>query len=83
MRLESQIRSISSRVEGVCAIEKCRIRKSGLVLFVDIHVVVDGEISVNRGHQIAHDVKDALLRSDLGVLDTAVHIEPGSSKRLT
>jgi divalent metal cation (Fe/Co/Zn/Cd) transporter len=46
------------------------------MLFVDIHVVVDGELSVREGHEIAHRVKDALLGSDLRVLDAAIHIEP-------
>ena len=39
---EETIRSIAGRVEGVAAIEKCRVRKSGLNLFVDIHVEVNG-----------------------------------------
>ena len=74
--VEQHIRFVGSSVEGVRAIEKCRVRKSGLMLFVDIHVVVDGEISVRHGHEIAHDVKDALLSADLKILDTVVHIEP-------
>jgi cation diffusion facilitator family transporter len=74
--LEHSIREAGLGVEGVQAIEKCRVRKSGLMHFVDIHVVVDGEVSVSRGHEIAHEVKDALLTKDLKILDVAVHIEP-------
>jgi cation diffusion facilitator family transporter len=74
--LEERIREAGSEVEDVLAIEKCRVRKSGLMHFVDIHVVVDGEVSVSRGHEIAHDVKDTLLNGDLKILDVAVHIEP-------
>jgi len=74
--LEERIRATGSEVEGVQAIEKCRVRKSGLMHFVDIHVVVDGEVTVSRGHEIAHEVKDALLGGDLKILDVVVHIEP-------
>ena len=74
--VERTIRSLSARVEGVRGIDKCRIRKSGLVLFVGIHVVVDGELPVRKGHDIAHDVKDVLLDSSLAIQDVAVHIEP-------
>ncbi len=72
----NRIRDISLSVEQVMEIDKCRVRRSGLGLFVDIHVVVDGVLSVRQGHFIAHHVKNALLESDLPVLDVAVHIEP-------
>ncbi len=77
---EDQIRLIASSVEGVIEIEKCRIRKSGLGLLMDIHVVVDGDIPVNEGHRIGHDVKDRLLKSDLQITDVSIHIEPGATK---
>ena len=74
--LDEKIRRIAAAVPDVVAIEKCRIRRSGLSLFVDIHVEVDGNLTVRRGHEIAHDVKQALLDSDLSILDATVHIEP-------
>jgi len=71
-----RVRAIAAAVPGVAEIDKCRVRKSGLALFVDIHVVVDGSLPVREGHAIAHRVKSALLASDLGILDAALHIEP-------
>ena len=75
---EAKIRALASEVAGVLAIEKCRVRKSGLNLLTDIHVVVDGGISVRQGHRIGHAVKDRLMGSDLPVTDVVVHIEPNS-----
>ncbi|MHC4451534.1 MAG: cation transporter dimerization domain-containing protein [Planctomycetota bacterium] len=43
---------------------------------MDIHVVVDGSLTVREGHAIAHRVKSALLDADLGILDAALHVEP-------
>jgi len=77
---EETIRTIAKAVPGVADIEKCRIRKSGLSLFVDIHVEVNGEIPVHKGHFIGHDVKDALMNSSLGIADVLVHIEPHPKK---
>ncbi|MFH1278597.1 MAG: cation diffusion facilitator family transporter [Candidatus Eisenbacteria bacterium] len=71
-----KIRSAASEVDGVVDVEKCRARKSGLGLLTDIHVVVDGKISVREGHRIGHDVKDRVVESSLGVYDVVVHIEP-------
>lgn len=74
--VEEQVRQIAAGVPDVVSIEKCRVRRSGLSLLVDIHVEVDGNLSVRRGHEIAHEVKQALLDSQLSILDATVHIEP-------
>jgi len=79
---EEAIRNIAKAVPGVADIEKCRIRKSGLSLFVDIHVEVNGDMPVHKGHFIGHDVKDALMRSPLGIADVLVHIEPHPKQTL-
>lgn len=70
------IRQVASGLEGVRGIGKCRIRKSGLHLALDIHVFVDGDLTVHRGHDIAHDVQNQLLKSPYRIGDVTVHIEP-------
>lgn len=72
----SQVRRIASAVEGVRAVEKCRVRKSGPHLALDIHVVVAGTMTVRESHRIAHLVKDRLLESEHRINDVTVHIEP-------
>lgn len=74
---ENEIRAVALRVPGVGALDKCRVRKSGLSHLVDIQVRVDGNLTVRAGHGIAHAVKDALLASaPHAVSDVSVHIEP-------
>ena len=63
---ETGVRRVASAVPGVAAIEKCRVRKMGLDFYVDIHVEVDGDLSVHEGHRIAHEVKDAIRESEPG-----------------
>jgi divalent metal cation (Fe/Co/Zn/Cd) transporter len=63
-------------VDGVSGIEKCRVRKMGLEFYVDLHVLVDGGMSVHRGHAIAHAVKDAVRARIPAIADVLVHIEP-------
>jgi len=74
--LENEIRAVALRVAGVRGLDKCRVRRSGLSLLVDIQIEVDGALTVRRGHEIAHDVKDALLRAPLAISDVSVHVEP-------
>ena len=57
-------------------VEKCYVRKMGFDYFVDIHIQVDGGLSVAEGHAIAHAVKDRLLKSDLRIKGVLVHVEP-------
>jgi cation diffusion facilitator family transporter len=71
-----EIRDIARHVDGVTGIDMCRVRKSGLGMWVDIHVEVPGDMTVRDSHQIAHEVKDALLASGHNVMDAVVHIEP-------
>jgi cation diffusion facilitator family transporter len=71
-----EIREIARHVDGVAGIDMCRVRKSGLGTWVDIHVEVHGDMTVRDGHEISHRVKDALLASKHNVMDAVVHIEP-------
>jgi cation diffusion facilitator family transporter len=74
--LQHDIRQIASSVPGVVRIEKCRARKGGLGLLVEIHVEVDGDLTVRRGHEIGHEVSNQLKASSLAVQQVMVHVEP-------
>ena len=77
--IEIRVRELAAAVPEVLELDKCFVRKSGPHWLVEIHVVVDGGISVDRGHAIGHQVKDVLRDASIGVLDVAVHIEPGKA----
>lgn len=71
-----EVRQVALQVEGVESIHKCYMRKMGLEYYVDIHVRVNGDLSVREGHRIAHAVKDRIRESNPAVMDALVHIEP-------
>jgi cation diffusion facilitator family transporter len=71
-----RVRAAAVSVPGVLEIDKCLLRKMGLEFYVDLHVGVDGNISVREGHHIAHQVKRAIQQSDPRIADVLVHIEP-------
>ncbi len=71
-----QVRVLASKVDGVLAIEKCIIRKSGMLYFVDMHAVVKGSLTVAEGHTISHLIKDTVRAYKPEVADVLVHIEP-------
>jgi cation diffusion facilitator family transporter len=84
--IQDQVKGVAQMVSGVVDLEKCFVRKMGLEFFVDLHVIVDGDLTVREGHRIAHAVKDAVLQAYPRVTEVLVHIEPrtdsGHVKRL-
>lgn len=74
--LTTNILAKVSEVAGVTSMEKCRVRRSGLMYIADLHVRVQGNRTVREGHEIAHNVKDKLLAADFQLSDVTVHIEP-------
>jgi cation diffusion facilitator family transporter len=71
-----RIRRAAALVGGVARIEKCLVRKMGYNYYVDMHVEVDPQMTVQRSHEIAHQVKDQVRRGVPAVQDVMVHIEP-------
>lgn len=63
-------------VGGVAAIEKLRIRRAGLSLFVDVHVQAAPTMSLHDAHVIAGKTKSAIMRADRRVAGVLVHMEP-------
>ncbi len=74
--LLEDIRDRSIEVKGVIGTEKCYIRKAGMKYHVDLHAIVDGEISVKSGHDIAHELKDHLRTEIPNLGQVLIHIEP-------
>lgn len=70
------IRIQSTKIAGVLGTEKCFVRKVGTRYHVDLHVIVDGDISVKLGHKIAHQLKDHLRSAIPNIQDVLIHIEP-------
>jgi cation diffusion facilitator family transporter len=74
--LIAEIRRVSYQVDGIIDTEKCFIRKAGMKYHVDLHAIVDANISVKEGHELAHNLKD-VLRSKIPELgQMLIHVEP-------
>lgn len=74
--LNEKIRLISVNVKGVKDTEKCFIRKAGMKYHVDLHAIVDGEISVKERHHISHQLKDRLREEIPELGNVLIHVEP-------
>jgi len=72
----NKVKDSARSVEDVVEVEKCYVRKMGLDYFIDLHILVDADISVSAGHTIAHMVKDKLMRSNSQIKGAIIHVEP-------
>ena len=75
-----EIREVSLKVRGVKGTEKCFVRKTGMLFYIDLHVLVDGDISVKEGHAISHQLKDCLQNIWPEIADVLIHIEPDEER---
>jgi cation diffusion facilitator family transporter len=71
-----EIRKVALTVNGIKGTEKCFIRKAGMKYHVDLHAIVDANITVKEGHEIAHNLKDTLRKEILELGHVLIHIEP-------
>lgn len=74
--LIEDVREVSIKVEGIIDTEKCFVRKSGMKYHIDLHAIVDGQISVKEGHDLAHKLQDALKEQIPGLGNVLIHVEP-------
>lgn len=71
-----RVRKLAADTAGVLEVEKLWVRKTGMEYLVDIHIQVDPGMTVEQGHRIGHNVKDAIVQSIDIVRDVMVHLEP-------
>lgn len=74
--LIKEIENIILSTRGVISVHKIRTRKIGHGYQVDLHIQVNGRITVVEGHNIAEETKINLIRKGSNILDVIVHFEP-------
>jgi len=75
---EEQTREIEQEilaVPGVRGIHDLRTRKTGDMILVDVHLEIDGQISVRAGHDIAEEVHRRVMDKHR-VLNVMTHVDP-------
>jgi cation diffusion facilitator family transporter len=71
-----KIKQCALSVKGVVGMHDLRVRTSGGLYQMEIHIVVDGRLSVSEGHKIAKEVEGCLVE-DVGNFDRIIiHVDP-------
>jgi cation diffusion facilitator family transporter len=65
----------------VISLHGFRSRYVGSDLHVDVHIVVDDQMTLKDAHDVAEEVEQLLIDSGENVVDAMVHIDPYNAKR--
>ncbi|MEH0018732.1 MAG: cation diffusion facilitator family transporter [Desulfobacter sp.] len=63
---------------GVLGVHKIRTRKLAGSFYMDLHLEVNGNLTVSQGHDISENVKQVLIEKNDRIIDVMVHLEPFS-----
>lgn len=74
------IRAIAHTHPAVQQVHRIRTRYSGGRLHLDLHLVVNGSLTVRQGHAIAEEVRECIMREGPDVMDVVIHIEPTEAR---
>ena len=72
---QDTITAIVTNTPGVKAFHNLRTRRNGNLRVVDMHVKVDGALSVEQSHEITREIERQLIEA-LGEVMTNIHVEP-------
>jgi cation diffusion facilitator family transporter len=74
--IEARIReAIKANGGGALQAHDIRSRHAGAATFIEFHLVVPGDMTVNEAHEICDRIEDA-LESEIAGSDVSIHVEP-------
>ena len=74
--LQSVVSTAALATPGVLAIEKLKIRKTGTVYYVDIHVQAEPSMTLHDAHILSGIVKSAIRQRIPAAAGVLIHMEP-------
>lgn len=76
-----KLRAIAEETPGVISIHGFRTRFVGSDLHVDLHIVVDADMTLLAAHDLSEEVERRILEAGENVVDAMVHVDPFDPKK--
>jgi cation diffusion facilitator family transporter len=76
-----EIKKLVMSVKGVTGCHHIRTRGTKESVFLDLHAEVDGNLSLEEAHDIAHRIEDLVKKEMPNIRDVVVHVEPENLKK--
>lgn len=82
VRLDPEvIRSTLLQIEGIRGAHKIRSRGTGSRIWLDLHIHVDPQMSVEEAHRLTHLAIDTLKKNHNNLSDVIIHTEPADGRQ--
>jgi cation diffusion facilitator family transporter len=78
--LADRIERVAASVPGVVDAHAIRIRPSGAHTFIDMHVTMDGNVTLQEAHAATVVIEEAILK-EISPADVTVHVEPAEAPK--
>lgn len=75
------IRRTLLATSGVEDLHELRTRRMAHRVYVDVHIQVDGDITVAAGHEIGEQARKRVLAEHPDVLDVLIHLDPENDSK--
>jgi len=75
------VESLVNSLDGVRGCHDIRTRGSANAIYLDLHVLVDRNLSTEKSHGIADSIEETIKREFPSVVDIVVHVEPEISEK--
>ena len=72
-----EIETCALKTTGVRGVHDLKVRTAGGLYQMELHIVVDGQITVTQGHGIAKAVESCLLEEIKNSDRIIIHVDPG------
>ena len=82
-KILGKIRQCTLSVDGVIDMHDLRVRTSGGLHQMELHIVVDGRLTVTEGHRIAKAVESCLAEEVADLDRIIVHVDPAMEEKET
>jgi cation diffusion facilitator family transporter len=77
-RVADEIGETVRALPGVEEVTEVRVRWSGHRMYADVNLSVDGDLTVEEGHEIAAEARHSLLHRLPYLSDATVHVDPSN-----
>ncbi len=74
--IRKKISKVAYKNNDVLQVHDIRTRYISTSIQVDLHIVVEGSLTVRQGHDIADDVRNRIIANIPEILDVIVHVDP-------
>lgn len=74
--IDNKVVQITESMPNIYDAHNIKTRRVGMLIFVEMHILVDGNMTVSSSHQLADKIEEELKKMNNQIYEVTIHIEP-------